>query len=335
MAKRLKAQTRLKKLRDTRPRAQMLAGSRAGNYQNKLKVLRSILSGFDAKKLDSLQRSKPKTEKSRTARRAMLAKISRTYARIKPFVHRGFKAVAPPDKENFAELKKYVGINSFKGLRAIPVPTMRAKHLRVRFDKKHRVTIKDEKHVEKFFRFPHAPRSVDDAVEMLEAMLPSMPWGVYIIATRHHFLIPTAADKGQLINELKSFWTNYGDKAPDFVRLVFGFKWIARAGEVALKRLHELKSERGRAKQARSEARAAKVIAAISAMDRHFKGHYAEQKIGAPSRAQRGLPWVEKIPYVEAKKIIDNEKRRKKPPARGGPARGGRLSKRARATGRR
>lgn len=289
-------------------------------YVEKLRVLRSVVSGFDAKKLDRLSLSKPRTARTRLEKRKALQKIARTYARLKPFVTRSFKAVRPKNKANLAELKKYVGISNFKNLRAIPVPTSAPGKTKVSFDKKHRVTVRIGRgYTERLYRFPHMPADVDDAVAMLERMLPDMPAGQYVIATRHHFLIPTNAPKELLTEVLQEFWTQYAARSPEFIKLVFGFKWMGR-GDISRRRIEEIASERGRAQQARRDARINERLRAVKAMDAYFKGNSAERLLGLPSRAARGLPWNASLSHDEAKKIL----KKKKP----------RLSKRARVTGR-
>jgi hypothetical protein len=280
-------------------------------YAEKLAVLRSILAGFDAKKFDTLPLVKPRTQRARVDRRRALQRVAKTYARVKPFVHRSFKAVTPKNKKNFDELKKYVGIWNFKGLRAIPVPATHPSKTRVTFDKNHRVSISEGSYKSKFFRFPRMPSGVDEAVEMLEAMLPAMPAGHYVIASRHHFLIPTSAEKELLVDELKSFYTVYGAKAPELVRLIFGFKWIAGSADRAHKRLTELKTERGKARQHRREARAGIHLKALKAMELHFKGRHAAQVLGIPSPHEKGEPWRQKMSEEDARRIIRNEERRK------------------------
>lgn len=282
------------------------AVKRLASYKARLKILREFTSEFDAKKFERVLLTAPRTESGRKKRRAVLQKVARSYQTLKPYVARPYKAVRPTNAKNLEELRKYVGFAKLKGLRAVPVQSEAPKAVRVSFDKKHRPIIRVGKHyTEKFFRFPHMPQDVDDAVAMTEKMLPEMPDGIYVIASRHHFLIPTSARRSLLVDELKKFYTRYGANSPEFVRLIFGFKWLASSSDVAHKRLEALKTERGKARLARQDARRSAVIKALKVMDAKLK-------------SARGMT------TDEAKKILSNEKRRK-----------ARLSKRARATGRR
>lgn len=60
-----------------------------------------------------------------------------------------------------------------------------------------------------YFMFPHAPTSEDDAVEMLEDMLPAMPKGHYIMQTGAHGDTGEPASRGQLIERLRRYINDY------------------------------------------------------------------------------------------------------------------------------
>lgn len=268
---------------------------RLASYRARLKVLRQFSSEFDAKRFDKVLESKPRTSAGRAARKTALAKVARTYKRLAPYVARPHKVVAPKNRANFEELRKYTGFMKLKGAKAIPVMSEQPKLLRVTFDKKNRVTIRVGKHYkEKFFRFPHVPFDVDDAVAMTEKMLPEMPDGIYVIATRHHFLIPTSARKKFLPEKIRALYMMYGAQNPEFVKLVFGFKWLASSTEVADRRLAALQSERARAKQTRKEHKARAAVVALKAMQAKL----------------RGEPWRQKMSEEDAARLIRNAKRR-------------------------
>lgn len=238
-------------------------------------------SEFDAKKFDRVYKSAPRSENGKRVRRAMLQKVKRTFERVRPFVHQPHRVVkVRPGKNaarNLDELRKYAGFPILKGLRAIPVASAKPKSVRVTFDRKGRPTVSAMGREEKLFRFPHVPRSGDDAIEMLEAMLEDkkLPAGFYIAASRHTFLIGGAAflaDRDTLLEEFKRFVYNYAPGNPAFIRLLYGVKWIAGSGAAALKRREEMSTERGRHKLERTRILEERKARELRAMHFRFTG---------------------------------------------------------------
>jgi hypothetical protein len=60
-----------------------------------------------------------------------------------------------------------------------------------------------------YFMFPHAPQGEDDAVEMLEEMLPEMPDGFYIMQTGAHGDTGEPVHKDRLIEQLRNYILAY------------------------------------------------------------------------------------------------------------------------------
>lgn len=249
-------------------------------YSQKLAALRRLESGFDAKRFDRKPGFYPKTAKARAERKKLGDKVARAFKRIAPFVHRPHKLVRVRNAENLKALKKFVGMSGFKNLRAVPVPTMRAGKLKVSFDKKHRVTLRDGQGKWKFFPFPHAPRDGQDAIDMMEALMETLPGGLYILASRHHFLIPTVADRDSLASELRKFVFAYR-ASPEFLRLLVGVKWVSGSYERAQEIQRGLRSEREREKSERKRIKNERIARELASMDRAFKAG----KISARARA--------------------------------------------------
>jgi hypothetical protein len=245
-------------------------GKRASNYSYKLKALRTIVSGFDSKEFDKAYSAKPRTKAGKAARAKKLASVRSHFARVRPFVHRSHKVVKVKNRAHLEELRKHVGLTKLKGLRAVPVPSPKPGKTRVKFDKKGRVTVTVGAREEKIFRFPHMPRSADDAIEMLEAMLPDMPFGFYLLATRHHFLLHGIIERDSLVGELRAFFHQYR-ASPEFLRLLYGVKWLARSEKAAKERRTLERTERGRNKLERKRVASEKAARQIAAMDKAFK----------------------------------------------------------------
>ena len=247
-------------------------GKRASSYSYKLQQLRKVVSGFDSKEFDKAYSAKPRTKAGKAKRAKQLAKVRSHFSRVRPFMHRSHKVVRPKTAAQLEELRKFVGITKVKGLRAIPVPTAKPKSTSVKFDKDGRVRISIGKREEKIFRFPHMPRDSDDAIAMLEAMLPQMPYGFYVLATRHHFLLHGTIERDQLVGELRAFFHQYR-QSPEFLRLLYGVKWLARSQETAETRRKLERTERGRQKLERKRINAERAAKQIAAMDKAFKSH--------------------------------------------------------------
>lgn len=258
-----------KRLGTTRGTAAL--GVRASVYKAKLGKLREIVSGFDARRYEAAYASRPRTEKGKKKRSAMLRQVSEHFKRVKPFVHRVHKVVRPRTRAQLEELRKAVGLNRFKGLRGIPVPGVKPQKIKVTFDKKGRVTIAEGVMKAKLFRFPHMPRDGDDAIEMLEEMIDELPDGYYFLATRHHMLVHRGFDKGQLMEGLRQFVYNY-QSSPEFLRLMFGVKWVSGSMNRMRKVREAMQTERGRAKLERERKKNEKAAREIAVMHKKLTG---------------------------------------------------------------
>lgn len=252
------------------PKSVRAAGKRAAQYSERLKILRKFTGEFDAKRFEKIYLSKPQSARGKREKKAALQKVARTFARLKPFVHRPHKIVRPTSPRNLASLRKFVGMTNVKKLRAVPVPTDRAKTLRVTFDKKGRVEIREGKSRWKTFLFPHKPKDSDDIIEMTEAMVPKMPRGIYTLMTRHHFLIPTTADRDQLVETLRRFAFQYRE-SPEFLSMLYGFKWVSGSYERALEFQKYMRTERGRQKLERKRLKSESAARVIAEMNRKLK----------------------------------------------------------------
>ncbi len=264
-------------------------GKRASNYAYKLSQLRKLVSGFDSKKLNTLYASAPTTKAGKAKRSRELARVRSHFSRIRPFVHRSHKIVRVKNKAHLEELRKHVGLTKLKGLRAIPVPTAKPKATRVKFDKKGRVTISVGKREEKLFRFPHMPKTSDDAIAMVEEMLPELPSGFYVLATRHHFLLHGIIERDALPGELRAFFYQYRN-SPEFLRLLYGVKWLARSQGAAQERRKLERTERGRNKLERKRVSSEKAARQIAAMDKAFKRLGSMQYVTGEKSHRASLP---------------------------------------------
>lgn len=321
------------KRKKTSPRQKVL-GKRAANYQLKLKTLRAILGGFDAQKFNTLQSKKPQTAKGRAARRRDMQKVAKTFERLRPFVHRGYKLVRPGKRVHFDSLRRHVGITRFKKLRAIPLPTV-AKKVTVRFDKHGRPLIREDGVGQKIFIFPHVPRArfvgrgrqrrwIDaqaDAQAMLKDMLPAMPEGIYVLMSRHHLLIPTSADRDQLEYKVSRLYAMY-EASPEFLGTFYGFRYMTDSVEQWRHMRDVLLSERSRRKDRRQRALAARALKEILVMDRQLKSGEPLARGQTTRRAK--LRTMGEAPWQREAREAAMRKARK-----------GKLPKRARATGRR
>ncbi len=245
-------------------------GKRASAYSYKLSQLRKLVSGFDSKEFDKAYKAKPRTKAGKAKRERQLAKVRGHFARVRPFVHRSHKVVRVRNKAHLEELRKHVGLTKLKGLKAIPVPTAQPKKTRVKFDRKGRPSVTIGKREEKIFRFPHMPKTSDDAIAMLEAMIPELPAGFYVLATRHHFLLHSVIEREALVSELRAFFYQYR-QSPEFLRLLYGVKWLARSQKAASERRKLERTERGREKLERKRVASEKAARQIAAMDKAFK----------------------------------------------------------------
>lgn len=260
-------------------------GKRSSAYAYKLTTLRKFVSGFDSKEFSKAYEAKPRTKAGKAKRAKLLARVRSHFSTLKPFVNRSHKAVKVRSRRNLEELRKHVGLTKIKGLRAIPVPTGKPKATRVKFDRKGRPSVIVGKREEKIFRFPHMPRDADDAIAMLEAMLPELPYGFYILATRHHMLLHGVIERDQLVSELRAFFYQYRS-SPQFLKLLYGVKWLARSAETADARRKAARSERGRAAMERKRIASEKAARAIAKMDTYFKSQRAAKLAPLTKRAR-------------------------------------------------
>lgn len=261
-------------------KAARVLGKRAAKFTEKLSTLRKFSAGFDSPKFEKLYDSKPRTAKAKAAKKAALQKITRAHRRLQPYIHRPHKLVRVRSTRNLETLKSFVGMERFKGLRAVPVPTDRAGKLKVTFDRKGRVTLKDGGSKQKVFLFPRVPRNhyrngkivftiTDDIIAMTEAMVKKMPPGQYVLHTRHNFLMPTMDDRNELASMVRGFANRYRD--PEFLKMLRGFKWISGSYEVAQKAKEFMATERGRLKAERARMRSEAAARTIARMDRALK----------------------------------------------------------------
>jgi hypothetical protein len=255
-------------------------GKRASVFLTRLAALRKFTSEFDSSRFEKSFTAKPKSAKGKAAKKRDLEKVRRTFARLRPFIHRPHKVVSPRSSRNRDSLREYVGMARLKGLRAIPVPTDRKDKLRVSFDRKGRVKLRDGVAKHKVFLFPHKPRMirrgrkvvgtlVDDILAMTQEMLKTMPRGQYVLHTAHHYLMPTMEDRDELPGMIRRFANQYKD--PEFLKMLRGFKWISGSYEKAQQIQEFMKTERGKLKWERKRTKAENAARVIAAMDRQIK----------------------------------------------------------------
>lgn len=259
-------------------------GKHAERYAHELKTVRRVFKDFDAKKFDAAQVAVGRSPKARKEAAKIRAKVRRRFNAIRPYVNRGVKFLAPKKREHFDRLREAVGVKKFSNMRAIPMPTQ-AKRVRVRFDRKGRPIISEDGVRNTYFLFPRVPRArqlpgplgtrrfldaQDDAVEMLRAMLPTMPPGYYVFLTRHNFLIPQSGDRDRLESMVRELYSSYGN-SPEFLKLFVGFRYITDSEEEWFRIKQEMSSERARLKGVRRRQRVGRRLKEIIAMDKQLK----------------------------------------------------------------
>ena len=239
---------------------------RSAAYRQKVATLRKLVSGFDAAAWNKLYDSKPRTAKAKAVRKSKMAKVSRTFAKLKPYLQRSHKIVKARGAKKVRAIADYANVPKVKGLRAVPVATDFPKKLRVKVDRAGRVTVsRGKRYTEKVFKFPKRPRTHkvkgklitagEHAIKMLEQMLPTLKPGLYVLQTRTQDLIPITADRDSLLREMRRFVFRYESSAPDFMQHLVGVKWLAHSAESALKRQKEIRSARTEAARQRQDAR--------------------------------------------------------------------------------
>lgn len=265
--------------------------SRTGSYAYKLSVLRKVVAGFDAKKFDTLRVRQPRTDATRKQRKRDLDKVAAAFRRIKPYVTRPHKFVAPKSKKHFESMRHFARVPRFKKMRAIPYSTA-AKKLSIRFNKAGRPTVKEDGLTAQYFLFPRKPRArtvkqkdgskrfidiQEDATAMLKAMLPTMPQGFYALMTDQQFLISDVGDRESLLEDLARFYDKYdepdeeGRGGENFVTRIIGFKYLTDSIDQYDQWLREMKSKREAERGARKRQRIAKALKEIIAMDKQLK----------------------------------------------------------------
>jgi hypothetical protein len=240
---------------------------RQATFNQRLKTVRGFVAGFDSDKWAKLYNSKPRTEATKAKKRAALAKVNRVFKQLKPFVQRSYKVVRPKNAARVAALAEYANVPKVKGLRAVPVATDMPKKLKVGFNSKNQVTLSHgAHHKEVVIKFPRRPRSHttargkfltagEDALQMTEALLPTMKAGRYVVLTRSQTLVPFSADKGQLMQLMRSFVLSYEGGAPELIRNLIGFKWLARSNKAAQDRINAILAARSEAGRRRVDQR--------------------------------------------------------------------------------
>ncbi len=255
---------------------------RLAAYEAKLAAVRQYVAGFDAKELNDLYTRKPRTAKTKAARSAKLAQISRTYNKLKPYLQRSHKRVKPRNADHVAAIAEYANVPKLKGLRAVPVATEFPKKFKVSVDRKGQVSAtRGKRYKEIIYKFPRRPKphktkagkfltAGEHAIAMTEAMLPTLKPGIYVLMTRSQALIPFTADRESLLQTMRSFVFRYEKNAADFMELLVGVKWLAHTAETAMKRQAEIKAARSEAARRRLDSkrlqneRAAKKLGRIS-----------------------------------------------------------------------
>lgn len=242
------------------------ATRRKAAYRAKVATLRKLVSGFDAATWTKLIDAKPRTAKAKKARAAKLAKVSRTYSKLKPYLQRSHKIVKPRSARQVAALAEYANVPKVKGLRAVPVATAFPKKLKVKIDRTGQVTLtRGKRYKEVLYKFPRRPKAKkvkgkfitagEDAIAMMEALLPSLKPGLYVLQTRSQDLIPITADRDSLLREMRRFVFRYEANSPGFMEHLIGVKWLAHTAETAMKRQKEILTARSEAQLRRSDAK--------------------------------------------------------------------------------
>ncbi len=261
---------------------------RQAAFARKLAAVRDFVGGFDAKTLDGAYARKPRSENGKQQRRAALAKVARTYAKLKPFLQRSHKRVKPRNPEHVAAIADYANVPKLKNLRAVPVATEFPKKFKVSVDRKGIVTARRGKqYKEVIYKFPRKPRKYvtkggalvtagEDAIAMTQAMLPTMKPGLYVLMTRTQDLIPFTADRDSLLQTMREFVFRYGTHAAEWMQYLSGFKYLAASYEAARKRLKTIQTMRIEARGNRRSLQ--KKWEAQVAATNEFKTRMADRK---------------------------------------------------------
>lgn len=271
-------------------------GKRSSEYTRRLKLLREITSNFDAKRFAQAYDRKPSKQRTRDLRH-----VSEQYRRLKPWLVRTQKVFSSRSKRNLEELRKVAGFPRIKGLRGVPIETAKPDRTRVTFDKRGRPTIKTAGTQWKIFRFPRLPRdgwhthegkrvfrtAADDATFLMSELQKTLPAGVYVVMTRHHFLLHGSIERDALTSEIKALAEEYNRRAPGFARLIYGVKWIGRGDEAAEKRRRGELSEREARKIERKRIKNEKAAREIARMHKILTGQTLDKELLAAHRDKR------------------------------------------------
>jgi hypothetical protein len=246
------------------------APRRSVDYRIRLAAVRQLVEGFDAKKWTDLYEKKPRTPATKKARARDLARLRRKYAQLKPFLQRSYKIIRPRKPEHVAAIAEYANVPKVKGLRAVPVATEFPDKFKVRVDRKGQViATRGKRYKEVLYKFPKRPRAHtvkagrakkfvtagEDAIAQMQALLPKLKPGIYVLMTRSQVLVPFTADRDSLLQTLREFVFRYEKNAADFMRELVGVKWLAHSAQAAMKRQKEIKAGRTEAQRRRQDAK--------------------------------------------------------------------------------
>lgn len=243
------------------------AQKRYAAYQLKLKAVRQFVAGFDGKAWADAYTRKPRSDNGKRERAKQLAKVSRTYSKLKPYLQRSYKVIRPRKAENVAAIADYANVPKLKGLRAVPVATEFPDKFKVTVGRNGQVTAtRGKRYKEVIYKFPRRPKTHElksgktitageHAIAMLEAMLPDLKPGIYVLMTRSQNLVPFTADRDSLLRIMREFVFRYEKNAADFMQLLTGVKWLAHSASAAAKRIREIKEARTEASRRRLVAK--------------------------------------------------------------------------------
>lgn len=190
------------------------SGENRARVKASIRLLRAHVRGYETRDGFSLK-NKSIDELSAAQKRRLLNRAQK----IEKFLATPHEILAPKTSKARRSLYKFTG-QRIRGAKHFIVHLPSAKH-RARIvggNLSIRGTFTGGVATEsRYFLFPHRPRSIDDAIEMTELMLPGMPAGFYVILTSLLGDTGEPVQKGAIIQRLEDYWHAYGDKGFDML----------------------------------------------------------------------------------------------------------------------
>lgn len=223
-------------------------------YAERLKTVRKYVEGFDSPSLSPSRMAKvPADPEAKRKRARERARVNRAFRKLRPYIARPQKTVSVKGKGKKARaaLVEYSGLPKLKNLKAVPVPTIAPDKAKVTVTRKGQVRVQAGEYVEREYLFPRKPKTPDDVEAMAEALVKKLPPGYYVVLTNVRELLPTAAARGLVMNEVRRILLEYNARSPGLIRSIRGLKFVGAKPETAAKRIRETRKAREESREMR------------------------------------------------------------------------------------